>query len=120
VSRRCAEDRHHRVADELLDGAAEALELVPHAGVVGREDPEHVLGIQPLRLCREPDQVDEHDRHNLALLSPRPLLGVKRARAGVAEPSALRVFLTASRTRQHGHSVRRGVRPVTLWPGALV
>ena len=32
------EDRHHGVADELLDGAAEALELGAHARVVGLEE----------------------------------------------------------------------------------
>ena len=34
-----AEDRHHGVADELLDRAAEALELRAHARVVGLEEP---------------------------------------------------------------------------------
>ena len=41
-----AEDTHHRVADELLDPAAEALELGANAPVVRRQDRAHVLGIQ--------------------------------------------------------------------------
>ena len=46
---RRAEDGHHRVADELLDGAAEALELSRAASVVGRKRRAHVLGIGALR-----------------------------------------------------------------------
>ena len=34
----CTEHRHHRVADELLNGPSEPLELTPDAGVVGLED----------------------------------------------------------------------------------
>ena len=45
VRDRGAEHRHDGVADELLDGAAEALELGAHARVVGLEQPPHVLGI---------------------------------------------------------------------------
>ena len=35
VCDRGAEERHHRVADELLDGPSEAFELRPNAGVEG-------------------------------------------------------------------------------------
>ena len=45
-----AEERHHRVTDELLDGAAVALELGSDAGVVRAENRCHVLGVQRLRL----------------------------------------------------------------------
>ena len=45
VRDRRAEDRHHRVADELLDRAAEALELGANARVVGLEQRAHVLGV---------------------------------------------------------------------------
>ena len=57
VRDRRAEERHHRVADELLDRAAEALELRTKMGVVRREQRAHVLGVEPLRPRREPDEV---------------------------------------------------------------
>ena len=66
----CAEERHHRVADELLDRAAVALELGAHALVVGAEYRLDVLGIERLGLRREPDEVAEDDRDDLPL-SPR-------------------------------------------------
>ena len=47
---RRAEDRHHGVADELLDRAAVALELEAHALVVAGEDRPHVLGVELLGL----------------------------------------------------------------------
>ena len=57
----CAEDGHHRVADELLDLAAEALELGARAGVVRREQRPHILRVRRLRTQRVADQVDEDD-----------------------------------------------------------
>ena len=52
VCGRRAEERHHRVADELLDGAAVSFELGANALVVRPEDRLDVLGIQ--RLARAP------------------------------------------------------------------
>ena len=67
VRGRCAEERHDRVADELLDGAAVALELGAHALVVGAQDRLDVLGIQRLGARGEADEVAEDDRDDLAL-----------------------------------------------------
>ena len=61
VGDRRAEDAHHRVADELLDDAAERLDLVANALVVRREDRAHVLGVELFGPRREPDEVDEDD-----------------------------------------------------------
>ena len=47
-----AEDAHHRVADELLHHAAEALELGADALVVRRQDRADVLGIERSRSAR--------------------------------------------------------------------
>ena len=66
-----AEDGHHRVADELLDRAAEALELRAHARVVGLEKAPHVLGVHPLRARGEADEVAEEAGDDLALLALR-------------------------------------------------
>ena len=71
VRDRRAEDGHHRVADELLDGAAEALELGAHARVVGLEEPPHVLGVHRLGARREADEVAEEAGDDLALLAGR-------------------------------------------------
>ena len=48
VRDRRAEDRHHRVADELLDRAAVPLELAAEPRVVRRERRAHVLRVEPL------------------------------------------------------------------------
>ncbi len=66
---RRAEQRHHGVADELLDRAPEALELGAEVGVVGVEQRAHVLGVELLRPRREADQVGEEDAHDLSLLA---------------------------------------------------
>ena len=73
---RCPEQGHHRVADELLDRAAEALELRADTCVVGREQRPYLLGVEPLCLCSEADEVGEQYRHYLALFARRrSLLG---------------------------------------------
>jgi hypothetical protein len=69
VRGRRAEERHHRVADELLDGAAEPLELTAQVCVVRPEKRADVLGIELLGPGGEADQVREEDGHDLALLA---------------------------------------------------
>ena len=66
VGHRRAEERHHRVADELLDRAAVPLELLPHTRVVRPEDRLDVLGVESLGTRREADEVAEEDRDDLA------------------------------------------------------
>ena len=66
-----AEDRHDRVADELLHGAAALLELRPQPFVVRPQDRLHVLGIERLGACGEADEVGEEDGYSLALASHR-------------------------------------------------
>ena len=56
---RRAEDRHHGVTDELLDGAAEPFDLLFHARVVWAEPCANVFRVGLLRRCREADEVDE-------------------------------------------------------------
>ena len=71
VCHRCAEDGHDRVPDELLDGAAVALDLLPQAGVVGADAGADVLGVSRFRGRGEADEVAEEDGHDLALLLHR-------------------------------------------------
>ena len=70
VRRRRAEKRHHRIPDELLDGAAVALELFSDALVIRAEESFDVFGIHRLSPSREPDEVAEDHRDDLAL-TPR-------------------------------------------------
>ena len=71
VRRRRPEERHHRVADELLDGAAVSLELGADALVVGAEDSLDVLRVHRLGPRREADEVAEDDRDDLAFAARR-------------------------------------------------
>src|SRR5262249_40438362 len=100
-----AEQRHDRVADEFLDGAAAPLELDAHPLPVRLEQRAHVLRVEPLGPRREPDQVDEQDGDDLALLAR---LGVaERAAAPQAEARVLGVLLAAAIAGDHAASVGR-------------
>ncbi len=52
VRDRGAEERHDCVADELLHGAAEALQLGAQPRVVRGEERADVLGVEPLGIAR--------------------------------------------------------------------
>ena len=82
---RCAEESHHRVADELLDGAAEPLELRPHVPVVAAQHGRDVLRIGLFRTGREADQVAEEDGDDLALFAQR----AHAVAASSASPSSM-------------------------------
>ena len=107
-----AEERHHRVADELLDRAAVALELAAQALVVRRKHRAHVLRVEALGPRGEADQVTEEHRDDLALLARGRRRGERRA-AGVAEARVGRVLAAAGRARRHGRSLRRVGRAAT-------
>ena len=116
---RGAEDGHDGVADELLHRAAVPLELTAHTRVVGGELGPHVLHVEPLGLCRRPDEVDEDDRDDLALLPSRRLLDERGAAAG-AEPRVVGVLATACLTDAHGASLRpRQRNRVTRKPASV-
>ena len=71
---RRAEECHDRVSDELLDGAAVALEL-GRTGRVWAEDGAHLLGIELLGLRGEADEVAEEDGDDLALFARARVAG---------------------------------------------
>ena len=101
VRDRRAEDRHHRVADELLDRSAEALDVGLDALVVGTERRSDVLGIGAVGTIREADEVDEEDRYDLPLLADGG--GFRQTRAArETEARSLRVLLAARRADDHG------------------
>ncbi len=112
VRGRSAEERHHRVADELLDGAAEALELPAQVRVVRGEQAADVLGIELLGAGGEADEIGEEHRHDLALLARGRGRSLQRRAARVAEPRGVRVLGRAARADDHALSVRRQRRTV--------
>ena len=65
VGDRDAEHRHHRVADELLDGAAVPLEDRAHRLVVREHRRAQCLGVGASSERRRPGEVAEHDRDGL-------------------------------------------------------
>ena len=67
VCRGHAEDRHHRVADELLDRSLVALDDRLHALEVAREQAAKRLGIELLSQSRRARDVAEQDGDRLAL-----------------------------------------------------
>jgi hypothetical protein len=81
VGDRGAEDRHHRVADELLDRAAEALELALEPRVVRTEQRRDVLRVHALGARGEAGQVGEEDGHHLALATHGHAASLRRRRA---------------------------------------
>ncbi|HKV68583.1 MAG TPA: hypothetical protein VJN72_10890 [Gaiellales bacterium] len=109
VGDRGAEDRHHRVPDELLDQPAVALELLAGELVVRDEERANVLDVEALRHPREPDEVDEDDRHHLAHLASG--VGMHRRAALEAETGAVRVLALTGEASRHG---RRSLREVRL------
>jgi hypothetical protein len=84
VRHRRAEDGHDGVADELLDGSLETLDLPLGAGVELLKRVADVLGIGSIRPGREPDHVDEQHRDHLPFF-PRSLAECERRAAGRAE-----------------------------------
>src|SRR4029077_16791439 len=100
-----AEEGHHRVADELLDGAAVALQLLPETGLIWREELCDILGIHLLRARSEADKVAEEDGHDLALFA-RERYRFERRSAARAEASIVRVLTPAARTDVHASEHR--------------
>ena len=103
---RDAEHGHHRVADELLDRAAVALDHGLHLlEVAGHHAPE-ALGVEALGQAGETGDVGEDDRDRLADRPVGRLVGQEGAAAG-AEPRADGLLRPAGRARHGG----RGCSP---------
>ncbi len=98
---RDAEERHDRVADELLDRPAEALQLRPDPGPVRREKRAGVFRVERFRNGREVEQLSDEDRDDLPLLPrPAPASRRRRSRAGeggvvLEDPAVKRAQLVA-------------------------
>jgi hypothetical protein len=64
--------RHHGIADELLDGSAEALDDEARALEVAREQLAHVLGVALLRERSVADEIGEEDGDEATFGCRRP------------------------------------------------
>ncbi len=73
-----AEHRHHGIADELLDRAAEPLDLLAQPPVIRPDPRPHILRISSFRRGGEAHQVAEQDRDDLPLLCRRRLCLTQR------------------------------------------
>ena len=104
VRDRRAPDRHHRVADELLDRAAVALDQRAARVEVAREQLAHLLGVAALGQRREADEVGEEHRDE-------PPLGRRRV-AGASRRHRFR-GQRASRTRRRSAGPARAARRKT-------
>ena len=65
----CAENGHHRVSCELLDGSARQLDLLAHRGVETLELRADALGIAFAGVGGRSDEVGEENRDELSLLT---------------------------------------------------
>ena len=118
-------DRHDRVADELLDGAAVQLNE-PAAGVeVAREELAHLFRIAALRQGREADEICEEDRHEAALSggsggrSGRGRRGCASAERGPALAAELHGWRVGGSAARAGLRKRGSALPAEL-PARLV
>ena len=101
-----AEDRHHRVADELRELPAVPLDDGPDPLEEGRHDLVQRLRVEPLPEPCRVDDVGEEDRHH----SAEALGGLfgQRLPAGQAEPGSLGILLAADPADRHGPSLGPG------------
>ena len=100
VGRGGAEHGHHPVADELVQGAPEPLDLPAEPGMVGAEQRPNVLGVGLVGAGGEAGQVAEQHRDDPALLQPGP-----RGQRGPAPPTERepsRDRSTTGRAAHHG------------------
>jgi len=104
VGDRRAEDGDHGVADELLHGAFELLDLGFDPVEVHAEGVADVLGIGTVGSRSRADEVDEQDRDQLALLGGRPG-GGEGAPARLTEASRRGVLRTAPSADEHGGTI---------------
>ena len=101
VRHRHAEDGHDRVADELLDRAAVALDRPAGGGEVAVQHAPQRLGVERLGELRRLDEVGEEDGDRLApLLERRP----ERRAAPSSAASWRRIACSSSRSCAPGSS----------------
>ena len=101
---RDAEDRHHCVADELLDRSPVTFEHLAHDGEVAAQQAAERLGIVGLAQGGGTGDVGEDDRNRLARFARDPCYS-QRVCTLRAELGAIGIVDAAAWTRDHGQSV---------------
>ncbi len=96
----CAENRHHRVSGELLDGPARQLDLLAHCGVEALELRADALGIAFAGVRGRPDEVGEENRDELSLLTSAHGLSLAEEREVRARPAPRRAPLPRRASRR--------------------
>src|SRR5688572_4808397 len=99
------EHGHHRIPDELLDGAAMPLENDPCGVVVAVHQRTKGFRIGPVADRRRPREVAEEHGHDLPDLPCRGC--AERSTAGGAEPELVGALAPALTADRHGASLRR-------------
>ena len=107
-------DGQHCIADELLDGAAESLDLSLHAGKEVREGRAHILRVGEMEALRGIHEIAEEDRDDAPFLTvPAPILmGPELGAARRAIAGRVGARLAADSAGGHGWSVCRPLRQV--------
>ncbi len=100
------EDSHDRVADELLDSRAVALERSRHYFEVASHDAPERLGIKPFPERRRAGDVREQNGDGLANFGTLRLALGERGATGRAEARIVRVLSAARRADPHAEIVR--------------
>ncbi len=114
---RRAPDRHDRVADELLDRAAVALDDVARQVEVAGQELPRLLRVAALGERREADQVGEQDRHEAALGDR----GSGGRQSGAHRPGSMpRRHRAGSRTRRRTSRPAGWLRRTTGRPPRVV
>ncbi len=125
VRHRYAEDGHDRVADELLDRAAVALDRPAGGGEVAVQHAPQRLGVERLRELGRLDEVGEEDRDRLAPFLEPDRSGERRLERSVLaqdrllELAQLRAGLEPQLLVERAPSVAVGLERVRLPPGAV-
>ena len=106
VGHRGPEHRHQRIADDLVDRAAEPLDDLTHLAHAAVDHGPHLLRVGALRERREARQIGEHDGHPAPLAFDALAAARRWRRARVAggtacpaEAKSRRVLLTARGAR---------------------
>jgi hypothetical protein len=101
-----AEDRHHRVADELLDCAPVTLDDPAQVVEVTAHLRAERFGIRRLSQRRRADDIREENGHDLPDLARSRSAECRAAR--VAEPRVVRILAPAARANGHARSLGAG------------
>ncbi len=115
---RHAKDRHHGIANELLDGSAMSFQARACRLEIASHHRAERFGVELLAHGRRPRNVCEKHRHDLPRLAPTRTTELGTARG--AETRVVRIDAPAAFARRHARSVREIPSRTPLAPSARV